>query len=78
MNDIRNRVESAIEKITGHGDTAYLDQQLEELDSLDQVELACHLEEEFGVKIPEDAELTKFTSVESICEYIESLVAKEV
>ena len=42
------------------------------LDSVDALELAIHVESEFGVKIPEDAEARKaFGSVASLAGWIE-------
>ena len=43
------------------------------LDSVDALELAVHIEEEFGVRLPEDAEgRTAFSSVASLANYIAS------
>ena len=43
------------------------------LDSVDALELAIHIESDFGVKIPEDAEAkTAFASVSALATWIEA------
>ncbi|MFN7146109.1 MAG: phosphopantetheine-binding protein [Myxococcota bacterium] len=43
------------------------------LDSVDALELAIHIEEEFGVKMPDDARAREaFASVASLATYIEA------
>lgn len=64
MNDIRARVESVIEA-QAHcaGDT------LESYDWLDWMQLACDLEEEFGLPIS-DVELENYKTVDEIEQYV--------
>jgi acyl carrier protein len=41
------------------------------LDSVDALELAIHIEEQFGVKMPEDAEGKKaFTSIATLADFV--------
>lgn len=43
------------------------------LDSVDALELAIHIEEEFGVKIPDDPDSRRaFRSVATLAEYVEA------
>ena len=64
MNDIRARVESVIESQSGcAGDT------LESYDWLDWMQLACDLEEEFGLSIS-DVELENYKTVDEIEQYV--------
>lgn len=43
------------------------------LDSVDALELAIHIEEEFGVKVPEDAEGRKaFRSVATLAAFVDA------
>lgn len=76
MNDIRRRVESTIEKQTGHGENGYLDERLKAFDLFDQIQLACDLEEEFQISV-NDIKLQGCRSLDEVSKYIESLVAKE-
>lgn len=46
------------------------------LDSVDALELAIHIEEEFGVKMPDDASTrTAFASVNALAAFIEARAA---
>ena len=66
------RVEETISKQTGQEPD--FDVALAEFDSLDRIQLACDLEEEFNVKIS-DGHLNRALTVNEIAEYIDSLVA---
>jgi len=55
-----------------------MDSQLLMLDSLDGVELAMAIEEEFGIEIPdEDTEKAISATVADICKYIEDRLERE-
>ena len=70
MSDTKQRVESVIEAQSNcAGDS------LSEYDWIDWIQLACELEEEFEVPVSDEA-LERCKSVESICEYIESLLVE--
>ena len=66
------RVEETISKQTGQEPD--FDVALAEFDSLDWIQLACDLEEEFDVKIS-DEHLNRALTVNDIAAYIDSLVA---
>lgn len=63
MNDIRRRVENLIGT----------DLHLQNLNFVDQVQLACDLEEEFKISIS-DQKLQGCESLDDVSKYIESLV----
>jgi acyl carrier protein len=74
MGDTRHRVEQTIEQQAGSGTD--FDQFFRDADWIDQIQLACDLEEEFGIRISDNV-LDSCESVDAVAEYIDSLMKAE-